>query len=311
MQKDRVICPCLGVTERQIYDEIRAGAHTIDELKLKLKVATKCTGCEAYLFDALGEDPTQVTGPPTPFSLKFQIKNIPRRVYRFFRPAWLYMATFFIENESLHTRINMANLEFPENPGSGSSVWIKLHVFNPEGIFLCESKHKVLTNETKFIEMADILRSCPSAPPFGLVKIFLKSNSLGSRRVYCHWYNDQSITSTHEKATDRPFESGHQTLSKVIVSPQYETHISITNLSTQKKSTNLVLSNHQGKKIDYQLTLPPWGTLFSSISDLYPHAGNHLDKKMGDLYLENGSLPTMFYYFGLNKEYQTWQVQHL
>lgn len=54
MERDRIICNCMGVTVGMIQDAIDAGAHTLEDIQEKTQASTVCFQCEQD-FEAVVE----------------------------------------------------------------------------------------------------------------------------------------------------------------------------------------------------------------------------------------------------------------
>jgi len=59
------------------------------------------------------------------------------------------------------------------------------------------------------------------------------------------------------------------------------------------------------------LHLPPNGSRFVGMNELFPTAAELLGDRPGILYFGNNRQPAMYYYFVGNQRLGTWRAQHL
>jgi len=52
-QADHLVCTCMGVMRSEIYQAIKEGLKTFDELSEKLGVGTGCSSCVVEIHDIL------------------------------------------------------------------------------------------------------------------------------------------------------------------------------------------------------------------------------------------------------------------
>lgn len=55
MNRDEVICSCLGVTAGMIMDAVDGGAHTLDEVKAATGAGTVCGVCDGDVQNVIDE----------------------------------------------------------------------------------------------------------------------------------------------------------------------------------------------------------------------------------------------------------------
>jgi hypothetical protein len=144
------------------------------------------------------------------------------------------------------------------------------------------------------------------------VRIDFEGPELGSSRAYLHWYNARGLTSSHEKfGLTIPAVAGYWTVPNVQDTPDYRTHLAVTNLDERPYTSSLVLKAADGRAREASVTLPPDGSRFLSLADLFDAPDAFLGSEPGILYFGNADQPAMYYYFIANERLGTWRAQHL
>jgi hypothetical protein len=135
---------------------------------------------------------------------------------------------------------------------------------------------------------------------------------LGSSRAYLHWYNDQSLTSSHEKfGLTIPAVGGYWTVPNVQDSDEYRVHLAVTNLDAKPYRSEVLLKDEEAHELRAQVWLPPNGSRFVSLDALFREVRGFLHGRPGVLYFGNNRQPAMYYYFVQNQRSGTWRAQHL
>jgi len=148
--------------------------------------------------------------------------------------------------------------------------------------------------------------------PSGQVIADFEGPQLGSSRAYLHWYNDRSLTSSHEKfGLTIPAVGGYWTVPNVHDSDDYRVHLAVTNLDARPYLSDVVLKDDEGHELQAQVWLPPNGSRFVSLAELFQDAHGFLHGQPGVLYFGNNRQPAMYYYFVQNQRLGTWRAQHL
>jgi len=63
MMRPRKVCVCRSVTETQIRDAIRGGAHTFEQVQEKTDCSTGCGTCETAVRFVLADELKQIGRP--------------------------------------------------------------------------------------------------------------------------------------------------------------------------------------------------------------------------------------------------------
>src|ERR1700687_5532899 len=133
----------------------------------------------------------------------------------------------------MRTRLFVSNLELPEAPQlcQPASVTVRLydHEGNPES---APRRFAIPRNASLVLELGDLLASKRRRQVHsGQVCVDFEGPQLGSARAYLPWYNDHSLTSSHEKfGLTIPAVGGYWTVPSVQDSDEYRVFLAVTNL---------------------------------------------------------------------------------
>jgi len=316
--RDEVICVCYRITGAEILGAINEGAKSLEDLQHKTRVATRCMGCEVFVEELLAEFAPMADGSRQ--GLRRWIRRhgtwrVVEAVRKFrwdLRKWWdpTRLATWVSEEPRMHTRLVMANLGLPDQPAR--DAYFSYELRDEEGTRVHKGRTRIRPNQLWIAEIAAMLREAGIRTPWAGLFFLELPQVLGSRRFYVHWYNDVSLTSTHEKyPVSRRKHEGYWTLSKVVADDRFETHIALANMDHRPYVTHMVLMTLDGQvRGSTRVTLPPLGSVFKGVRDFFcKQEPNFRDDLV--LYLDNPIQPIMFYYFVLDRERGAWQGQHL
>jgi len=146
----------------------------------------------------------------------------------------------------------------------------------------------------------------------GQVLIDFEGAQLGSSRAYLHWYNDHSLTSSHEKfGLTIPAVGGYWTVPNVHDNAEYRVHLAVANLDNRPYTSDVTLKDDEGHALHAEVELSPNGSRFLTLDGLFANPHGFLHDQPGVLYFGNNRQPAMYYYFVQNQRLGTWRVQHL
>jgi hypothetical protein len=190
---------------------------------------------------------------------------------------------------------------------------VVVRLFDPDGAPLGSRRLRLARNGSLVVELSQVLpEAARGRLPSGQVQIDFEGPQLGSSRAYLHWYNDHSLTSSHEKfGLTIPAVGGYWTVPNVQDSDDYRVHLAIANLDARPYTSSIVLKDAEGHPRETRLDLPPNGSRFVSLPDLFPDLAAFLDHRPGILYFGNNHQAAMYYYFVHNERLGTWRAQHL
>lgn len=224
-----------------------------------------------------------------------------------------FMASWFRDAPDMSTRLCLSNLELPEAPDLCRPVTVSLSLFDQSGLSIGEQRYRLARNGSLVVELATLLAPDRRGRLLsGQVRIAFEGPDLGSSRAYLHWYNDHSLTSSHEKfGLTIPAVAGYWTVPNAQDRPTYRTHLALVNLDCAPYSSQLSLKAADGRVQETAVELPVNGSRFLGLSEMFPDAGAYLGHEPGILYFGNNRQPAMYYYFVANSELGTWRAQHL
>jgi hypothetical protein len=223
------------------------------------------------------------------------------------------MASWYRDMPDLHTRLFVSNLEVPEAPQLTREVTALVRLFDSQGAQVAMQRFAIPRNASLTLETAELLpSSLRDRLPSGQLVVDFEAAQLGSSRAYLHWYNDHSLTSTHEKfGLTIPAVGGYWTVPDVHDSEDYQVHLAVINLDQQGYRSGLTLKDDEGHALSAQLDLPPNGSRFVRLGEVFPDMHAFLHDRPGVLYFGNNRQPAMYYYFIRNQRLGTWRAQHL
>jgi hypothetical protein len=223
------------------------------------------------------------------------------------------MASWFRDAADMRTRVFVSNLEVPEAPRVCQPASVMVRLFDQEGNSEAARRFTIGRNASLVLELGDLLPSARRGQvPSGQVGIDFEGPQLGSARAYLHWYNERSLTSSHEKfGLTIPAVGGYWSVPNVQDSDEYRVYLAVTNLDRGAYTSDITLKDSEGHALQTAVELPPNGSRFLSLAALFHNLSGFLDRKPGVLYFGNNHQPAMYYYFVHNARLGTWRVQHL
>jgi hypothetical protein len=192
-----------------------------------------------------------------------------------------------------------------------------LVLYDSQGNPLLRSRETIHPYQTAVLETSDLLKRSGAKPPFhGQLFLSLHQYDWGSLRAYVHWYNNNAITSTHERAYSSKILGNHYyTVQKAVchLRKNCEIYVALVNIDPKRSySLEFVLQTDEGeRRTSVHRAIAPNGALFTSVYDLFPNWYDVLKEGMGSIYLTNTDASLTIYYFTLNEGTQAWQAQHI
>jgi hypothetical protein len=223
------------------------------------------------------------------------------------------MASWYRDTADMHTRLFVSNLELPEAPHLCEPTSVLVTLLDQDGQRLAAKRYAIGRNASLVLELADVLPADRRNDlQSGQVRIDFEGGQLGSSRAYLHWYNDHSLTSSHEKfGLTIPAVGGYWSVPNVQDSDEYRVHLAVTNLDSQPYTSDLTLKDDEGHELNTEVELPPNGSRFLTLDGLFQNPRGFLHDQPGVLYFGNNRQPAMYYYFVHNQRLGTWRAQHL
>jgi hypothetical protein len=223
------------------------------------------------------------------------------------------MASWYRDMPDMRTRMFVSNLEVPEAPQLCAPVGVNVRLLNASGSELRRRRFAIPRNASLIVELADLLPAGQRGKTAsGQVVVDFEGSQLGSSRAYLHWYNDRCLTSSHEKfGLTIPAVGGYWTVPNVQDSDDYRVHLAVTNLDSRPYTSDVTLKDDEGHALHTAVELPPNGSRFLALDELFQNPRGFLHAKPGVLYFGNNRQPAMYYYFVQNQRLGTWRAQHL
>jgi hypothetical protein len=223
------------------------------------------------------------------------------------------MASWYRDMPDMRTRVFVSNLEVPEAPELCGPVGVTVKVFDADGASLTRRRFAIPRNASLVLDVRDLLPAARRGrAPSGQLVVDFEGQQLGSSRAYLHWYNERSLTSSHEKfGLTIPAVGGYWSVPNVRDSDEYRVHLAVTNLDSRPYTSELTLKDDEGHALYAQVELPPNGSRFLRLDALFDQLQAFLHDNSGVLYFGNNRQPAMYYYFIHNQRLGTWRAQHL
>lgn len=223
------------------------------------------------------------------------------------------MASWYRDTLDMRTRIFVSNLELPEAPELCEATSVMVGLLDQDGANLASKRFSLDRNTSLVLETRDLLPAARRGHmQSGQVTIDFEGPRLGSSRAYLHWYNDHSLTSSHEKfGLTIPAVGGYWTVPNVQDSDEYRVYLAVANLDERSYISDVTLKDDEGHALHAEVELPPHGSRFLSLDMLFQNPRGFLHGRPGVLYFGNNRQPAMYYYFVQNQRLGTWRAQHL
>ena len=223
------------------------------------------------------------------------------------------MASWYRDAADMRTRLIVSNLEVPEAPSLCHPARIAITLMDPDGASLVSKRLRLARNASAVLELGELLPTERRGRlDSGQVSIDFEGPQLGSSRAYLHWYNQRSLTSSHEKfGLTIPAVGGYWTVPNVQDTDDYRVHLAVTNLDERPYVSDVTLKDDEGHALEASVWLPPNGSRFVALDALFANARGFLHGQPGVLYFGNNRQPAMYYYFVQNQRLGTWRAQHL
>jgi len=223
------------------------------------------------------------------------------------------MASWYRDTPDMRTRLFVSNLEVPEAPQLCEATSVLVSLLDQDGRALATKRFELGRNASLVLELADLLPVQRRGQlQSGQVLIDFEGAQLGSSRAYLHWYNDHSLTSSHEKfGLTIPAVGGYWTVPNVQDNDEYRVYLAVINLDSRPYTSDVTLKDDEGHALHTEVELPPSGSRFLTLDGLFQNPHGFLHDQPGVLYFGNNRQPAMYYYFVANRRLGTWRVQHL
>lgn len=207
---------------------------------------------------------------------------------------------------------------FPPDSFVGTGpVRYDLTLYSSNGRTVLKRSETIERFQTKVYETMDLLKEARVQTPFhGQVFINVHQFDWGSLRAYIQWYNENAITSTHERRYPNIGLMKHfYTVPRALchLHKDLEIYVAIVNSHPkQKADLKFILQTDDGFTNESATrSVAPNGSLFVSLYDLFPNCVVILKEGLGSIYLANTDVSLTIYYFTYNKETGAWQTQHI
>lgn len=214
---------------------------------------------------------------------------------------------FYANLPFLKTRVSVSLFDHPSV--TQPEIDYTCVIYNQKGEQVFQKLATLRRRETHTYEVADLLKA---EPGFGTFCIQSAERDLHSMRIYAYWYNENSITTTHEKKAYADM-SPVITCPTVVCNNSFETYIAICNGATHPLNLTCTLINTEGENHPGTLRIgfKPQATCLIPLSRHFAEASTFLRGGPGVLSIATDNIGGLYYYFVHNKELDAWQIQHL
>src|SRR5207245_5227031 len=181
------------------------------------------------------------------------------------------MASWYRDALDMRTRVFVSNLELPEAPQLCEPTSVLVTLLDQEGLRLTSRPFALKQNASLVLEVRDLLPAQHRGHvQSGQITLDFEGPQLGSSRAYLHWYNDRSLTSSHEKfGLTIPAVGGYWTVPNVQDSDEYRVFLAVANLDTRTYISDVTLKDAAGAARQTRPRLPPDGYRFAALGTLF------------------------------------------
>jgi bacterioferritin-associated ferredoxin len=323
------VCFCKNLYRKDLEAAIRGGACTVAQLRECTGATSKCYGCLADIEDMLylqrqNDTASAASGRKGLTTLLPGVRGLRRTARRAVREirrelAWRRepwkLGTWVVEQENLHSRLVMCNLECPGERRAFNPFKLKIDLYDPAGKLL-GSVHRTLgRNQTLVLETRDLLNELKLEGPLnGMLEVSYTNRYVRSGRCYTQWYNDVALTASHERRFRSIFPArlhGFEAVHRVIAGESAVSYPVVVNCRAPRFTTHAYLATTDGRTLRSRaIAIPGMGTLFRPVTEMFPEAESFLQGQEGALYLDTVG-PLMTYYLIHDRVTGAWQGQHL
>lgn len=321
----RKICLCLNVTDCEIAEAYSAGNTSIAQIRSATRACTRCFGCEADLRYFLDDVLAQGKYVPPRRGLRGLIVTLVKRFHayrlaqRFYHRhvRWRFQpmvfASIIAERPHLHSRVILANINAEAGGRAFDDVELAVQLVDHSGALVYDRAHQVRRDGMLILEARELIGGRGDGADFlGTIVVRGKRRHVGSLRPYTHYYNSVSVASTHDQWTpDVTRHHGYCAMVRIPGDDQPTVYVSVSNIEPAPYRSRVLLTNHRGEVRETRVELPPYGTMMSSVSELFGHVGDFLGQNLGTLRFENWSQRAMYYFLAHDPVRNTWNVNHL
>ena len=323
------ICYCKNLTREEINAAIRNGARSIDRIRSCTGATTKCYGCLADIEELLYLQ-RDLPVEPDAKGLRALFRHVPgvstlrrqargavkslRRELGWRVNPWK-LGTWVVEQPDLHSRLVMCNLECPGERRSFRDFELDIDLYAADGQHLGRLQRRLPRNGTLVLETRDLLSLWQQKPPFhGMLEVSYKNRYVRSGRTYTQWYNDVSLTASHERRFRSIFPArlhGYEAVHRIMADERHLTYPVVVNCRAPRFSAHAHLVNVEGEVMRSRaFSIPGMGSLFRPVTEMFPGAESFLGGQEGVLYFDTVG-PLMTYYLIQDRLTGGWQGQHL
>jgi hypothetical protein len=223
------------------------------------------------------------------------------------------MASWYRDAIDMQTRLCVSNLELPEAPQLCQPASLVVRIYDSDGGELASRRFTLARNGSLMLELRELVPArLHGHLQSGQVMVDYEGPQLGSSRAYLQWYNERSLTSSHEKfGLVIPAVGGYWTVPNVQDSDEYRVWLAIANLDGAPYFSDVTLKDDEAHALHAVVELPKNGSRFLALDDLFQNPRGFLHGEPGVLYFGNNRQPAMYYYFVQNQQLGTWRAQHL
>lgn len=219
-------------------------------------------------------------------------------------------ALFFANDGDLKTRVSMGFYDHPEVKGLEVDYTWKL--YDARGTLIVKGDETILPRQTRAFDIEAILREARSPARYGTFYAYTAYRHLASLRLYAAWYNENGMTTTHEKGALRNCDE-LTVCPNVLCDDVLETYLVVANISDAPVTVRCSLYDARAaihpKEISARIA--GRGTMMIPASKCFEGCAQFLAGFPGAIYVRpEPAGQAMYYYFIHNRERGTWQIQH-
>lgn len=320
----RNVCNCFGITYAQMQQILKeTNGADMATLKKFYQVGTRCTSCEYEIKDLIteyreeqrqGEISFVGLGVPLSRKISTAFRRLRHEIAKRLIPR--RYAIFVIRRQDMESSLVLSNMQFPEDHrnANGSTINFRVILFDETGQGVFRSPiFRLKNNASREFWLSELF---PSIKGDITGMIFIDYGVLteaGSLRPYCclnfRRVNEefQGRWHYHDKYRSTDY-NGHYHCNHPFVAGQV-CYIAASNPTDRPYQSKIFLRTTDGRISETVIRLPPYGSFWHSLPNLFPETANRHSESNALLWLEyNQAL--MVWFFWHKQADNIWLVQH-
>lgn len=320
----RNVCNCFQVTYDDVQKMLReTNGASMETLKKYYQVGTRCTSCEYEIKDLItvyheeqrqGELVLGGVGVPLGRRIGTAYRRIKLDVLR--RLIARRYGIFVLRREDMESSLVLSNMQFPEDctNANGPAISFRVVLFDRAGQNVARSRTlKLGNNESREFWLVDLFPGLKGNLTGMLFIDYGVLTQVGSLRPYC-CLNFRRMNGEfqgrwhyHDKFRTEPY-NGYYHCNHPLVIGQV-CYLAASNPIDQPYRSRVFMRTTDGRERETTIEIPPYGSLWRSVTELFPEIPDDHGESNALLWFENNQA-LMVWFFWHKQNDDIWLVQH-